>query len=221
MQPTIQRRQRVALATQRQEWRTAAAREMQSAVMASVLVVFESKYGQSEKIAEFIAERARRDGHAGAALRIALAAGAAVKQSDAVVVVAPIYYGRHPEEVSAFLRAHVADLRERPTAFVAVSGAAGSKVPADRAKAEAEARAYVAKLGLEPKVVTTAGGAMAYPRYPFLMRIMLRFISARKGGPTDMSRIHETTDWDALAASLAPLLTSVSDRESAAATAQR
>jgi menaquinone-dependent protoporphyrinogen oxidase len=172
--------------------------------MATILVVFESKYGQSEKIAGFIADLASRAGHTSKAVRISATAALAIADSDAVVVVAPIYYDRHPAEVTAFLRAHVPALTTRPTAFVAVSGAAGSKDPEERAKAERAARTYVADVGLQPRLVTTAGGAMAYPRYPFFMRLMIRFISARKGGPTDMSRIHEATDWSALEATVTP-----------------
>jgi menaquinone-dependent protoporphyrinogen IX oxidase len=39
---------------------------------------------------------------------------------------------------------------------------------------------------------------MAYTKYGFFLRWITMLVSRRKGGPTDMTRDHETTDWDAV-----------------------
>ena len=174
--------------------------------MANVLVVFESKYGQAEKIAEHVAEMARRAGHDAKAIRTSSAPALTVSDSDAVVVVAPIYFGRHHELVEPFLRLHADELAKRPSAFVSVSGAAANADPSVRAGAEKIARDFVARLGYDPRLVITAGGAMAYPRYGAVLRFVTWFISRRRGGPTDTSRVYEMTDWKALEAALVPFL---------------
>ena len=46
--------------------------------------------------------------------------------------------------------------------------------------------------------MVAVGGAIDYPRYNPLLRLVLKFISKKNGGPTDTSRKHELTDWDAV-----------------------
>jgi menaquinone-dependent protoporphyrinogen oxidase len=36
---------------------------------------------------------------------------------------------------------------------------------------------------------------MAYTKYSLLLRLLLKYIAHRAGGPTDTSRDHEFTDW--------------------------
>ena len=100
--------------------------------MASVLVVFRSRYGQSENIAHYIEACARCRGHESQALDPQHARAVDLTAYDAVVLVAPIYFGRHAEELRSFVRQHHELLALRPLAFVSVSNAAGSHERAAR-----------------------------------------------------------------------------------------
>lgn len=177
--------------------------------MADIVVLFESKYGQSEKIAHHLAARARRAGHQALALRITRDTPFELQKADGVVVVAPVYFGKHPAHVRAFLRAHREVLGERPLAFVSVSGSAANAEPAARAGAERLARAFVAEVGLAPQLVLTAGGAVAYPRYGLLLRLVARIAFARRGAPIDTTRVQEYTDWRSLERDMCPFFESL------------
>jgi menaquinone-dependent protoporphyrinogen oxidase len=109
-----------------------------------------------------------------------------------------VYFGRHPKASEAFMRLHADAISSRPSAFLSVSGWAGSSDEAERGKADQLARRLLAHTGVRPSLVGIAGGALAYPRYGFLTRWIIRRISARRGGPTDTTRVHEATDWAAL-----------------------
>jgi menaquinone-dependent protoporphyrinogen IX oxidase len=174
--------------------------------MTSILVVFESKYGQAQKIAEFIADLARRRGLLPRLVPVGAAAVIDPADHDAVIVVAPIYVGRHPRTIEQFLRRHVEVLSLVPTAFVSVSNSAGSADPNARADAKRLAKTFVDGVGARARLVATAGGAFAYPRYGFVLRLVMKLIARRTGGPKDTTRIHELTDWAKLEGDLVPFL---------------
>lgn len=175
--------------------------------MASILVVFESKYGQCSKIAEHIGETARARGHLVRVLHVADLGGVEVPRYDAVAVVAPVYVGRHPRSVVAFVRARAKELDATlRSAFVSVSNSAASGDPVALRKARDLAEACPALVGWRPDVVAIAGGAIAYPRYGFITRFMMKRIARANGGPTDVSRVHELTDWAQLDKDIASLL---------------
>jgi menaquinone-dependent protoporphyrinogen oxidase len=179
---------------------------MPERAMTSILVVFESTYGQSQKIAEFVADLAQRRGIAATLVRADAVPDSELADHDAVVVVAPIYFGRHSRTIEELLRRYAGGLARVPMAFVSVSNSAGSADADARSNAQRIARAFVQKSRARARLVTTAGGALAYPRYGRILRLVMRLIARRNGGPEDTSRIHELTDWQRLEGDLVPFL---------------
>lgn len=169
-----------------------------------LLVLFESRHGQSEKIAAHITVLAARHGIDARARNIDYATPPG--DDRAIIVVAPVYFGRHSRRLRRYLR-HWADcLASVPTAFVSVSNSAAAPGAAERAEARAVARRFVSEVSLHAAPVVIAGGALAYPRYPFFLRWVMRRIAAKAGAPVDTSRSHELTDWSALDDALASFL---------------
>lgn len=166
--------------------------------MASVLVVFESKYGQTSKIAERIGQEHRRRGHAARVLHVDVASRLDLGSFDALVVVAPVYFAHHPRSIARFERYAAEALANRPSMFVSVSNSAGNADPAARANALRIAKAFVSELPWAPAVTITVAGAIAYPRYNWLLRLVMKQIALSTGAPTDTSHSHELTDWAAL-----------------------
>lgn len=175
--------------------------------MANIVIAFESRYGQSQKIAEHIADRARRHGHSTRMLRASRATHATLDDADAFVVVAPVYFGQHPHELRRFLRIYGGVLGARPLAFVSVCNSAAQSSAEAKANAVHMAYRTVDEAALTPLVVTTVAGALAYPRYGFLLRQVMRLIAKRTGTPQNTKRIHELTDWDGLDLNLEPFFT--------------
>ncbi len=171
--------------------------------MARVLVVFESKYGQTSKIAEHVGQSARERGHVARVLHVDVARRIDPLAYDTIFVVAPVYIGRHPRKIASFVRSIGDALGKRPSVFVSVSNSAGSSDKERRRLAKTVADAFVAELPWAPEHVFTAGGAFAYPRYGWLTGFIRRRIAESSGGPTDTLHSHELTDWPALDADLA------------------
>jgi menaquinone-dependent protoporphyrinogen oxidase len=47
-------------------------------------------------------------------------------------------------------------------------------------------------------VILSVAGRLAYREYNVLVRFLIKRIAKKEGGPTDTSRDHELTDWDAV-----------------------
>ncbi|MBX3232532.1 MAG: flavodoxin domain-containing protein [Labilithrix sp.] len=172
--------------------------------MSSIAVIYESRYGQSAKIAEHIVDRACREGHAVRLVRASLATRAELDGHDGYVVVAPVYFGHHAPELERFVRTYRDTLASRPFALVSVSNSAANPDLGARRNAARIAQALVDDAALPARAVVTAGGAIAYPRYGLFTKLMMRAIAWKTGEPLDTSRVHERTDWTALDHDLAP-----------------
>jgi menaquinone-dependent protoporphyrinogen oxidase len=77
---------------------------------------------------------------------------------------------------------------------VSVCGAA--KASPERAAEYVET--FLRQTGLQPAFTHSFAGAMAYTRYGFPLRWITKLVSWRRGGPTDTSRDHDITDWEAV-----------------------
>lgn len=179
--------------------------------MPHVLVIYESRFGQSAKIAAHAGDVARRCGLDVRVLHVELARQVELNETDAFVVVAPIYFGRHTWSIERFLRKRADVLSRKPTAFVSVSNSAASAEPRGPAKARWVAHRFAARTSIHPKITLIAGGAIAYPRYNFVMKRVMRMIAKREGAPTDMSRVHELTRWPELDARLVPFFEALAE----------
>jgi menaquinone-dependent protoporphyrinogen oxidase len=166
--------------------------------MARIAVVFESKYGQSAKIAEYVADMARRRGHEVKIVHASLAIDLDFDDRDAFVVVAPIYVGKHHRGAEAFVRARADLLSRNASVLLSVSCSAASADRVKRANVARIAHEFAEQTGARFRQIETVAGAIAYPKYSFFVRWMMKRISKKEGGPLDTSRIHELTDWAAL-----------------------
>jgi menaquinone-dependent protoporphyrinogen oxidase len=166
--------------------------------MTRVLIVYGTSYGQTERVVRRLA--ARLESHD---FVVTLRRGndrapePQPGEYEAIAIAASVIRGKHQRYISDFVASHVDQLNCMPSAFISVSGAAGTP------EGEAEARGYVEEFcratGWRPSLTAAFGGAIAYTRYGFLLRYIMRRITSRRGGPTDTSRDHELTDWDAVA----------------------
>lgn len=117
---------------------------------------------------------------------------------DGVIVAASVIFGRHQSGVEQFVRSHRDELEAVPSAFLSISGSAGSPRPDGATSARRQVELFLRRTGWKPRHTLCVGGAIAYTAYPRLMRWMMRAMMAREGGPTDTSRDHDRTDWTQL-----------------------
>lgn len=116
-----------------------------------------------------------------------------------------LHEGANGEDV-AFARKNLARLSSRPSAFVSVSLAEATAEDAtapgaDREKARQDVEAMIDRFLVETGWIPTATQPVAgatYPRYGFIVRLMMKHIASgvRPSTTTVRERVH--TDWAAL-----------------------
>ena len=164
----------------------------------AVLVLYATVEGQTRKIAEHVAARIEGLGHM-VVLGDVRDPGFAVPGTfEAIVLCAPIHMGRYPEAFVRFVTDWKTAIEAVPNALVSVSLAIHSDDATERAEAEAYPTHLEHKSGYHPASVHHAAGALKYLEYDFFKRSLMRRIAGKEGGPVDVSRDHELTDWAAL-----------------------
>ncbi len=162
-----------------------------------ILMVYASNYGQTAKIAQYVAERLRESGAS-----VLLSSVNDIPRRippatyDSVIVGASINFGRHQRSIRRFARANRDELQRIPSAFYSVSGAECSPEEATRATAREYIANFLRETGWQPALTESIAGAMPYTRYSPVMRWVIKRISQREGGPSDTTRDYEYTDWD-------------------------
>jgi menaquinone-dependent protoporphyrinogen oxidase len=174
----------------------------------SIVVIYATREGQTQRIAEHMAATIRARGltanvvHAGL-----LPSGFSFDAYSAAIVAASVHRQRHEQETIDFVKAYVHELERIPSVFVSVSltqaGVEDPNAPPERrARAKTDVRrmidAFLAETGWKPERTQAVAGALRYTRYNLLLRFVMKQIAKRAGGSTDTSRDHEYTDWTAL-----------------------
>jgi len=168
--------------------------------MARIVIAYATGDGQTGRIAQRISEVLGRQGHDALCVNLGAAAPPPIESFDAVLVGAPVRFGKHHKNAIAFCRANASALRYRPSAFFSVSLSAHRDTPgARREVAKALAHLLGATGWVPPRIVTIAG-ALLYTKYGFVLRRVMRLIAVMAGHDTDMSRDFEYTDWAAVEA---------------------
>jgi menaquinone-dependent protoporphyrinogen oxidase len=163
--------------------------------MSKILLIHASCDGQTEAIAERIADRVTRLGHHVTvrpfdAPQTWREAGTA----DAIIVGGPIRVGRFPKGLEAFVGRRRNAIARVPNAFYSVSlSAANAEEPARRCMQK-----FGNATGWIPDDSAVFAGALRYTRYSPALRFVMKLISRANGGATDTSRDHEYTDWAAV-----------------------
>ncbi len=166
--------------------------------METVPVFYATTEGQTRRIADEIASTLREQGLVSEARDVSVAVPVDWVNVAGVVLGAPIYAGRHQKIAVDFATSEAGHLSVRPSAFFSVSLSAGSRNPAEVDAAHALAKGFVSAVGWQPLRLACFAGKLAYTRYGFVKRQIMRFIAWREGAPTDARRDYEFTDWTAV-----------------------
>jgi menaquinone-dependent protoporphyrinogen oxidase len=164
-----------------------------------ILALYGTRFGQAEAVLRRVVRRLSTAGHS-----VTLVNARTIPESlrldhfDGVVVAASIIMGRHPSHIRAWARSHAAALSRLPGAFISVSGTSPESRPEWRKGAEEYVARFAVQTGWHPRWTAVFGGALCYTRYDPVTRWIMKRIAAKEGGPTDTSRDHELTDWDAV-----------------------
>jgi menaquinone-dependent protoporphyrinogen oxidase len=167
--------------------------------MPTVLLLHASTHGHTSKIAARIADVLEAE-----ALHVDLRKtpldgdDPCPRDYDAVIVGASVHAGHHQKEIVAWARAHHTTLALRPSAFFTVCLTAADDTEESRAATRRYLDEFVEATGWTPGRAVTFAGALQYREYDFATRLLIRLMMHKSGHPTDTSRDHDFTDWDAV-----------------------
>jgi menaquinone-dependent protoporphyrinogen oxidase len=170
--------------------------------MIQIPIFYATSEGQTARIAEQLAVLFRESGFSSAAIDVASPRAETFDWTPvkAVLVGASLHIGRHQKTAARFVRSHLHRLNGRPSAFFSVSLSAASKNPSEVETARRVARDFCVAVGWTPDRIVAIGGRLAYSKYGWLTRWLMRHIARKEGGPTDTSRDYEVTDWTVVSA---------------------
>lgn len=167
--------------------------------MASILVVYATREGQTRKIAERITTVLRGSGHQVELLDAErLPPKVEIERHQAVFIGSPVRASGYLRPVVRFVQEHRPALQRVPAAFFSVGLAVLSKTSDGRAQTLEIVEKFVRQTGWRPRRVELLAGALPYSKYNFLVRFVMRRISGKEGGDTDTSRDYEYTEWTAV-----------------------
>ncbi|HEU4647494.1 MAG TPA: flavodoxin domain-containing protein [Gemmatimonadales bacterium] len=167
--------------------------------MATILIAYATAYGHTEKIAARVADRLWRAGHTVKTARVdRFPPDRSLAGFDAVIIAAPVRFGRHPNAARRFVQRHVAELNTLPTAFMSVCNAASDHTPDGDREAARYVAEFLQRTNWRPWRTEILAGEFAFTHYGLLMRRVMRHIAAQRGGPTDTTRDYDFTDWAAV-----------------------
>lgn len=163
--------------------------------MSKKLFLYASREGQTRKICECMAEVCRIEGHdADVHALTEPKLSEILGRYDQVVIGASIHYGHFPQVLYRFIRENQQSLAVRSNAFFGVNLTA-RKSGKDTPHGSSYMRKFMRKSSWQPQKLAVFAGALLYSRYTWYDRMMIRFIMQITGGPTDVSRDVEFTDW--------------------------
>lgn len=168
--------------------------------MGRVLIVYGTNQGHTEKVAQHVQHVGAAHGHTVGLLhgKKEVPPDFTLAGFDGVVLCASVHEGKHQRYMRDFARRFAAEAQRLPSVFISVSLAQMDP----RGRGRDEATRYIAEFlrdtGWAPNRAEPIAGALAYSRYNFLTRWLMRLIAKRQGGPTDTTRDYDFTDWEQL-----------------------
>jgi menaquinone-dependent protoporphyrinogen oxidase len=167
-------------------------------IRCDVPIFFATTEGQTRRIAVRLSEMLHERGIDSFAIDIDSASADYVdwRHVRAVVVGASIHGQRHQRSAAKFVRTYWPQLNAHPSAFFSVSLSAASSNPREVEAARHIAEAFPGPLGWHPNRIASIAGALAYTKYGFLKRAVMKYIARKEGAPTDTSRDYELTNWN-------------------------
>ena len=162
-----------------------------------VLIAFVSHDGQTARIAHRIGARLAA-GHVAVEVVDLRSQACSPDGVRAVILGAPVRYGRHSKALRGWVRHHRVALNALPSAFFSVSLVAASTRAEDRGTAGDLMAGFLHATGWTPGLTHSFAGALRYRQYNPLLRLVMRRIARRSGGDTDTSFDHDYTDWAAV-----------------------
>ncbi|MGZ3748250.1 MAG: flavodoxin domain-containing protein [Pseudobdellovibrionaceae bacterium] len=164
--------------------------------MARILIVYESKYGQTEKIARFMSEGMIKQGHSVDLMSVSGKNVRSPLNYDGIVIGAGIYMRRYPRALVKWVHDNSRVLNKKTTAFFSVCLAVMQNDRMAQRDLQTIENNFFKVTNWIPKRRGVFAGALSYSKYGWLTKQIMKGIARVRGGDTDTSRDYEYTSWN-------------------------
>ena len=176
--------------------------------MKPIAIIYANREGHTRRIAEHMISTLTHLGYTCCAWNLRDHPRLDLSRHSAAILAASVHAGNHEPEILEFVEYHLHELERIPNAFLSVTL---SQAGVERAGQSAEAAArcqkdvnevlerFVEETGWRPQNIKAIAGALAYSKYNFLTRFLMKRVARKEGADTDTSRDYEYTDWNGLA----------------------
>lgn len=175
-----------------------------------VLVAYETAHGSTVEVAETIAATLRERGAEADLLRCREIES--IEGYDAFIVGAPVWGGNWIRQARAFVRRFESALAQHPVAYFHTSGAAGEPDQREDVVRVMNDRLPDYAPAIDPVTVGAFGGVIDYDRYNFALRMVIKAVVGKGGGPT--SGRHDMRDYEEIRAWAEEVLALIEERSS-------
>lgn len=154
------------------------------------LILYSSHDGQTKKIADFLSRYIDGEVYVDALIE-----NYTIESFDRVIVGASIRYGHFNRVLYRFVESNRYQLEQKSAVFFGVNLTA-RKEGKDNPESNTYVRKFLQRTEWKPKLAAVFAGALFYPRYRWIDRVMIQIIMKITGGETDPKKEIEYTNWD-------------------------
>lgn len=158
------------------------------------LIMYSSRDGQTREIAMRLGTELKALGHESDILNLHDNSPIVWSEYDRVVIGASIRYGHFHRSVNLFIQKHLLQLNHLPSAFFSVNLVA-RKPEKNTPETNSYTRKFLLNSPWKPDCSAVFAGALRYPRYGWLDKLMIRLIMKMTEGETDTSKEVVYTNW--------------------------
>ncbi len=167
--------------------------------MKKLLIVYGTGQGQTAKVAQRMAERARKNGYYVDVFQgNKLPAGFSLVGYDAALIGASIHLNRYQKYMSDFVQKRRQALQVIPSAFFLVSLSARGQTEKDRERTQRYIAKFTRKTGWQPGMIATFPGALPFSQYGWYLKLHMKIVMRLAEPQLPLDRDYEFTDWDAV-----------------------
>lgn len=161
-----------------------------------ILILFSSRFGQTHKIASRLAEQFTASDAQTTLIDFADLDHTTIHLADfdKILIGASIRYGHYAPVVKRWTDDHADALNRLPSAFFSVSILA-TKPHKSTPETHSYTRKFLQRSRWQPRLVGIFAGELAYAKYHWLDRYMMKLVMTLNGGENRLDAHIEFTDW--------------------------
>jgi menaquinone-dependent protoporphyrinogen oxidase len=164
--------------------------------MGRILLIYSSQQGQTKKISENIAADLKAHGHETFLVDcVNLSASLDVKSYDGVIIGASVNIGSFPKKLRLWVKENSKALTAMPSYYFSVCLGILQKEEKVQNEERKIVLDFLSATNWVPAHWEIFAGALAYSKYNWLVKWMMRRIARKAGVETDWNRDYEFTDW--------------------------